>query len=197
MDSAALSGASDEGLVTLASEDEEALNLLIARYARLVWYKARGLQSCLQDSGMDAEDLVQEGMLGLLNAISCYDPDRAVSFSTFASVCIENKMRSALLKSGRAAALLSGDDTSPEEMDSEDPETILLRKERIRDYWSAVRQALSEQEFAVFRLYLQGKSYAETAFSLNITEKSVDNAMQRIRRKLRSVFKRELIQGNS
>ena len=82
----------DEELAAISSDNSTAVSELVSRYAKLIWIKA----NIMANSASDAEDLAQEGLLGLLNAISKFDSERSVKFSTFAEVCISNRMRTIL-----------------------------------------------------------------------------------------------------
>ena len=143
-------------------------------------------------TGSDHEDLVQEGMIGLLHAVRSYDPNSGVPFEAFAAICIRNKLYSAI----RAAAAekhaplndsvsiqsSSFDDTAHGSIKA-DPEAILIGREGVSEFMDALRQSLSRFENKVLLLYLDGLSYREIARSVNKCEKAVDNAVQRIRKK--------------
>lgn len=178
----------EEDLCALArSGDSDAEEILLLRYSQLVRLCARPLFLF----GGDSEDLTQEGMLGLLRAIRSYDPDRGSSFRTYAELCIRRSMFSAIR---RAAALRHAalNDSLPmdrvleeciPEPDS-DPESVLLLRETMREQMEAVNSRLSPLEKQVFERYQEGMTYAEIAQALNRPRKTIDNAIQRIRRKL-------------
>lgn len=187
----------DEQLCALAaSGDRQAEEALVVRYNRLVRICARPYFL----AGGDSEDLIQEGMVGLLAAIREYDPEKAASFRTYAEVCIKNRLFSVIkaaardkhiplnnsvsfgnpLFSGNGDPLAFGASDGPET----DPEEILLSRESFRERLEALIGQLSGFEASVLRLYLNGLSYSEIAAEVNKSPKSVDNAVQRIRRKL-------------
>ena len=187
----------DERLCALAaSGDRQAEEALVVRYNRLVRICARPYFL----AGGDSEDLIQEGMVGLLAAIREYDPEKAASFRTYAEVCIKNRLFSVIkaaardthiplnnsvsfgnpLFSGNGDPLAFGASDGPET----DPEEILLSRESFRERLEALMGQLSGFEASVLRLYLNGLSYSEIAAEVNKSPKSVDNAVQRIRRKL-------------
>lgn len=148
-------------------------------------------------AGADSEDLLQEGMLGLLAAMREFEAERSngIPFAGFASVCIRRRIFSAIRKSqGKNQDVLNTavsieQTASGEEFlfaeETEDPETLLIRDEERQRFASRVQQILSDFEQRVLQLYLQGYSYAEMAQHLKRTYKSVDSAIGRIRTKIR------------
>ena len=181
----------DEPLCALAaSGDREAEEALVVRYNRLVRMCAR---PCFLAGG-DSEDLIQEGMLGLLSAIREYDPGKSAAFRTYAEICIRNRLFSAVKAAARnkhtplnqsvsiESPLYGGAGQSGSQ--AKDPEEILLDRESLRERMEALMGRLSRFEAGVLRLYLSGLSYSEIAAQVGKSPKSVDNAVQRIRRKL-------------
>lgn len=184
-------GKIDEAAVLAAAKagDGDAAETIVRRYARLV--KSAAHVYSLQ--GADGEDLIQEGMLGLLSAVHSFDPSRGVPFAAYARVCIERRVLSAV----RAASAHKNDplnhalslDKPLEDMepyhaaDTADPETFVIGMEEYREQLSRLFALLSRFEAQVLRLYLGGLSYDEIAGAVGRDVKSVDNAMQRIRRK--------------
>ena len=188
---------SDEILCTLtASGDRIAEEALVTRYNRLVRICARPYFL----AGGDSEDLIQEGMVGLLAAIREYDSGKAASFRTFAEVCIKNRLISVIKAAARdkhiplnnyvsfETPLFSGNGDhyayGAADQLQEDPEAILLGREAFQERMRALEGQLSGFEASILRLYLNGLSYSEIAAEVNKSPKSVDNAVQRIRRKL-------------
>ena len=187
----------DEALCTLAaSGDRIAEEALVMRYHRLVRICARPYFL----AGGDSEDLIQEGMVGLLAAIREYDSGKAASFRTFAEVCIKNRLISVIKAAARdkhiplnnyvsfETPLFSGNGDhyayGAADQLQEDPEAILLGREAFQERMRALEGQLSGFEANILRLYLNGLSYSEIAAEVNKSPKSVDNAVQRIRRKL-------------
>ena len=187
----------DEALCTLAaSGDRIAEEALVMRYHRLVRICARPYFL----AGGDSEDLIQEGMVGLLAAIREYDSGKAASFRTFADVCIKNRLISVIKAAARdkhiplnnyvsfETPLFSGNGDhyayGAADQLQEDPEAILLGREAFQERMRALEGQLSGFEASILRLYLNGLSYSEIAAEVNKSPKSVDNAVQRIRRKL-------------
>lgn len=173
-------------------EGESALQELIRRYQGLSLQLAR--QYAVTEE--DAEDFAQEGLLGVVTAAFSYSSHRGAGFRTFAAVCIRSRIRSAVKRgiSGVSARMnavsLDDAETRAEETISDgrrSPEQIVLERERLSELYGWLRTILSRQEQEIFLLSLSDCSYAEIAQELHISEKSVDNAIQRARRKLRAV----------
>lgn len=174
---------SDETLCTLAaSGDRIAEEVLVLRYNRLVRICARPFFL----TGGDSDDLIQEAMIGLLKAIREFDPDRDVSFRTFAEVCIRNRIRSVVAAAtrGKHAPL---NNSLPMEALSElasSPEDSLIDREEDHERLRQLERQLSPLEQRILSLYLSGLTYREIGRELDRPAKSVDNAIQRIRRKV-------------
>ena len=177
---------SDEELVQCAKNDKKAVSELIVRYLRTVHFLAGRYSADIYD------DLVQEGFMGLLKAVSTYRPDENVKFSTYANVCVKNKIISSLKRN----SMINGAELTEELAEnlfdgvrSGDPESIVIENERMDEVYKKITSALSEQEWKVFQLFLTGMAYNQMALNLGVSVKSIDNAMQRVRRKLKSVLK--------
>ena len=149
--------------------------------------------------GGDSEDLVQEGMVGLLAAIREYDPERKVSFRAYAEVCIRNRLLSAVKAASRDKhtplnsyvpldpALFDGTDSDERRTVDQrqgNPEALFIHQEDMQERMNRIYSQLSPLETRILRLYLSGLSYSEIASKCNRPLKSVDNAVQRIRRKI-------------
>ncbi len=176
---------SDEELVIRAKNDKKAVSELIVRYLRTVQFLAGRYSSDIYD------DLVQEGFVGLLKAVNTYRHDENVKFSTYANVCVRNKIVSSLKKNSLINGVEFTDEMADElfEAGEGDPESIFIENEQMDEVYEKITSALSEQEWKVFQLFLTGMAYNQMALNLGVTVKSVDNAMQRVRRKLKSVLK--------
>ena len=178
----------DAELVKLYSGgSDSAFAVLTDRYIGLI----RSITSKYRVAGLEPDDLTQEGLMGLLCAAKSYDSSGPASFRTYASLCINRRVISLLKRSesGKSKALnnyVSIDDEGCEAMSAgESPEDMYIGKESLSTLRSAVTKLLSQKERQVFGLYLAGESYAEISRTLGMNAKAVDNAMQRIRRKLR------------
>lgn len=174
----------DEELVSLAVTDKSACEALVLRYTKVIFIKSE----IFATPDTDRDDLRQEGLMALLKAVSSYKPDKGAKFSTYADVCISNQMRSFRARTGKGSAVCESLDEVLENSLSEEetPESIFINKEFFSELWYAVENILSESERQAFTLVMRGASYRETAEKLGITEKSVDNAVQRSRRKIRA-----------
>ena len=186
---------SDEALCALAaSGNREAEEVLVARYNRLVRTCARPFFLI----GGDSEDLTQEGMVGLIKAVREYDAAKEASFRTFAEICIRNRLYSVLRAAARdkhsplnqsvpldTPFLDSNSYTSgTSHLAQRNPEDFLIDREHTAALLAGVRKQLSEFEAEILGYYLDGLSCREIAETVGKPPKSVDNAVQRIRRKV-------------
>ncbi len=175
----------DHVLAAMAGSSPDAQTVLASRYLNLIRYHANRYAPTRED----AEDLVQEGMMTLLHAATRFQKDRGTAFSVFASACIVNRMRTVVRQqnSAQIADLSEELEEHPELTDQVTPESILLEKENYTRCCMQVMAMLSEREWEILQCIMSGASYARTAEQLGISEKSVDNAMQRVRRKMRAI----------
>ena len=186
---------SDNELQNLAVKgDGAAESALVERYLPLVNICAARL--CL--SGAEGKDLSQEGVFGLLSAIRNYDASHGASFHTFAEHCIRMRLLSAVKSAARFKHFPLNESISLEQLSEEsdprlsavmeafhrNPEDVVLARESKEELYKALSDCLSSFEKTVFALYLDGHSYQEIGTQLGKDSKSVDNALQRIRRKL-------------
>lgn len=175
-------------LLPLASGgDDEALGELIRRFEPLIAESARQYEA----AGLDADDLRQEGRLGLVAAVQKYREGRGASFRTFAGLCIKRQMVSAVRRagSGKNTPLhdyipLDGVNEPQLGAEGPTPEEIVISMEYASDLRSAVEKRLTPEERRLFSLYLSGLSYENMAARLHMPKKQVDNSLQRIKRKL-------------
>lgn len=170
----------DEQLCRLAaSGDRRAEGVLISRYLGMVRRFAAGRRGAL-----DYDDLVQEGCIGLLDAIAGFDPSREAKFSTYAYACIRHRVSRALQQAGGqtppTVPLEAG-----EEAGGGDPGDLLIVREQLELAETLLAGLLTPLERKIFFAHLGGFSYQSIADTLDISEKSVDNALQRAKRKLR------------
>ena len=191
---------SDEELIKLAkNEDKLALESLIERYKETVNMKV----SKYYINGAEKEDLIQEGLIGLFKAVKSYSDEKDNSFKSFANMCIERQLITAIKGSNRQKHLplnsyvsLNNSNYENEEGEIEsplidildintieDPLDTITKNEYIEDVEKTINKSLSSFEKQVLNKYIEGQSYVQIAESLNSPVKSIDNAIQRIRKK--------------
>lgn len=173
--------------------DTAAFDLLCEQYMPVLQGRAGRYSSIV---GVDVEDFVQEGMLALYRAVKGFDPDAGIQFRTYAVTCINNSMASAIKSHMKNFSRRGG--IQIDEMDEQTlhrqtmlladdmlVEDLFIQKEMNTQRQRQIEILLSDFERQVLVLYLSGQSYQEIANVLSTTTKAVDNALQRVRRKLR------------
>lgn len=197
---------SDEELILRLRDGEERItDYIMDKYKNLVKSKAKSMYIL----GADNDDLIQEGMIGLFKAVRDYDSGRDSSFFTFAELCISRQMYTAVQAAGRQkhAPLntyisLYSHVTNENEPGNEDaelmnvlaskselsPEELMIDRENVENLEKTIEQELSSFEKQVLDLYITGMSYVQIAKVLGKDEKSADNALQRIKGKLRKAI---------
>ncbi len=189
----------DEELVERVREgDEKAIDVLLTRYRHYARAKARSYFL----AGADKEDIVQEGMIGLFKAVRDFQADRNTAFRAFAELCITRQIITAIKTATRQKHIplnsyvslnkpvLTEDEGERPLIDSLgnradlDPAEMLISSEEIDNIKASMARLLSSLETEVLQLYMDGKSYQEIADHLGRHVKSIDNALQRIKRKL-------------
>lgn len=197
----------DEEIVLLGRRgDKNATEFLINKYKSLVKAKARAYFLI----GADREDVVQEGMIGLYKATRDYQHDKSMAFKTFAELCIKRQMITAVKNATRQKHIPlntyislnrkvydeDSDKTYLDMISNEiilDPEQLLIKKEEVSGIENKMGEILSSFEWEVLSLYLNGKSYTEIAKTLNKPVKSIDNALQRVKKKVeKHVFEKRV-----
>lgn len=188
----------DEEIVEFARDGSHiALEFLINKYKNFVRAKARSYFLI----GADREDIIQEGMIGLYKAIRDYRSDKLSSFRAFAELCITRQIITAIKTATRQKHIplnsyvslnkpIYEDDSDRTLLDVisgtkvSDPEELVINREEFGDIEEKMGEILSDLEWRVLMAYLDGKSYQEIALSLGRHVKSIDNALQRVKRKL-------------
>ena len=188
----------DEEIVyEAANDDHGALEYLINKYKNFVKCKARSYFLI----GADREDIIQEGMIGLYKAVRDFNPDKLSSFRVFAELCITRQIITAIKTATRQKHIplnsyvslnkpLYDEDSDRTLLDIlsgvkiSDPEELVISQEEFEDIESKMEEILSKLEWQVLMAYLGGKSYQEIAKDLKRHVKSIDNALQRVKRKL-------------
>lgn len=191
-------GVSDEQLALYAAQKRPlAFSELLNRFTPIMLRKIGAARPC----GMDSDDLMQECSLGLLNAVESYSHDGGASFATYAGVCIDNRLRSVLRGSRRdknkplsyylelSELLEQPEEAAQADPAGTDPEAMVLINEGVGELRAVMRSLLSDVEYSVFTLYLAGQTYEEIARRMAIAPKAVDNAIQRVRRKLKKAVR--------
>lgn len=175
----------DEQLVKkYKSGDASAFDELYLRYNSMVKYFARNLFLL----GADSEDLIQEGMLGLIKAVNSYNESES-TFKTYATLCIKSSLYTAVKKYSAFKFLPLNNSDSIEVVDEKfmhdsTPEELILIKENGNELSNYLNKELSKTEKEILDLYLGGFSYVEIAAKTDKNVKAIDNALQRVRKKI-------------
>ncbi|MBP1949988.1 RNA polymerase sporulation sigma factor SigH [Virgibacillus litoralis] len=192
----------DDSIILLVHQgNSQALDFLINKYINFVRAKARTYFII----GADKEDIIQEGMIGLYKAIRDYDGDKLSSFKAFAELCVTRQIITAIKTATRQKHIPLNSYVSldkpiyDEESDRTlldvvagskaiDPQELLVNREKFGDMEYRLSELLSELEKEVLRLYLDGQTYQEISVELKRHVKSIDNALQRVKRKLEQLL---------
>ena len=191
----------DEKLIeNIKNDDHIALNCLIKRYSEIVNMKANKFFII----GAEKEDIIQEGMIGLYKAVKAYDTQKQNSFKTFANMCIERQLITAVKNSNRqkhiplnsSISLNASAYDDNEDMDKidilnikalDDPSDIIAEKEYFQNIENRIKKSLSEFELQVLHEYEKGKTYSDIAKELNAKLHSIYTSIQRIRKKANKI----------
>ena len=188
--------ADEELIQKLREGDERIMDYILEKYKPLVLRKANAMFLI----GGDTDDLIQEGMIGLFKAIRDYRADREASFFHFAELCINRQLYSAVEASNRKKHVplntyVSFYSQTTEEGKSlaetlltdqmDDPEQLVIEQENFTAFWEQLREQLSALERQVLDAYLEGKNYRQIAEELGKSPKTIDNALSRIKGKIR------------
>ena len=193
----------DEEIALLAtSGNADATDFLLDKYRNFVRAIARSYFLI----GADREDIIQEGMIGLFKAVRDYNADTDTAFSTFAHMCVKRQIISAIKAATRKKHLPLNSYVSLDKVIYDDdhettllntlidkfemsPEDIVIDKEMLAGTKNTISAILSEYESIVLEKYLEGKSYTDIAVEIGKSEKSIDNALQRIKKKIEKNLK--------
>ncbi len=208
---------SDEELILRLRDGESNItDFIMDKYKNLVRSKAKTMYIL----GADTEDLIQEGMIGLFKAIRDYDSGRDASFFTFADLCVSRQMYTAVQASRRekhaplnsyVSLYSTGNLSGSEREEGEElqlvnaiashtdlnPEDMLIDKENVENLEKMLEKELSAFEKEVLDLYMIGMSYSQIAKVLGRDEKSTDNALQRVKMKIKKYIKKESLESES
>lgn len=189
-----LSSLSNEELATMAKNgDDCAFGILVTRFMPLV--KNRALR--FKSHSVDEDDLIQEGLLGLLKSVQTYKPEKGASFAHYTDICVSAKLLTAVNSFGTNGRKLLNNYLPLDEYDNigidfagsdlgQDPSSLFIKKEELEHMQRQAKVLLTSFEQTALSLYLSGHSYYEMAKKMNTSQKAVDNALQRVRRKLRT-----------
>ncbi|MDY5439237.1 MAG: sigma-70 family RNA polymerase sigma factor [Eubacteriales bacterium] len=183
----------DEQIVNLAEKNHDACDYLLRKYSYLVKKTARSFYII----GADSDDLIQEGMLGLYGAINTFSKEKS-SFKTYAISCIRNSILDAIKSANRLKNQPLNTSVSYNKQDEvngaflidlftsgiDSAETIAIANEQYANLVNVIYSTLTKKELAVLKLYLDGLTYQEIASALSLDYKSVDNTIQKIKKKL-------------
>lgn len=192
----------NEILSYINESNEEAIELIYEKYKPLINKIATNLfKKYCKNTGLDISDLTQEGMLGLNNAINHYKENKDVLFYTYAKTCIERKIISSVIAANRQKHKVLNDSISFEiELDNNinlesffgdkeyNPENIVISKESNDELLDKIENVLTNVELQVLQLKLDGFEYKEIAAIIDKDVKAVDNAVQRIRTKIKKMM---------
>ena len=187
-----LSNLSDNQLIAVVRDDKngkagkDAVSMLISRYLKLILKRA----NTYSDHCSDVEDLTQEGMLAFYKAVDSFDFEKGAKFSSYADVCVTNRIKTIAAGLAKLNAERADEDPAENEIavSEESPEKICVDKENSINFNKEIFSVLAPMEIKVFELYLDGMSYKNMAEHLGVSEKSVDNAVFRIRKKLKNLL---------
>lgn len=192
-----------ELLYLTCAESEEAYDILYNKYKPIVEIKAKKRIRYVMSKGLDLNDLIQEGMIGLSEAIRDFKVKKDVKFSTFANMCIDRQINSAITKANRMKHKSLNESVSLDDKVNDDDRSLLetvaksknndisgylVDMEMKREFFEKAKEKLTPFEFEVLKLRLKSYDYKEIASTLNKSYKSVDSALQRAKNKLRIIF---------
>lgn len=190
----------DYELISYINENnEEANNLLIKKYEPLIAKIANKMIISCPNTGIDINDLIQEGRIGLNHAISYFDSNKDITFYTYAKKCIERKMISVIIATKRLKHKIlnesisydiDNDDYNFENLlkdNSSNPENIIINSDSESELIKNIKKHLTDFEKEVFELLIASFNYKEIAIMLDKDKKQVDNAIQRIKNKVKLI----------
>ena len=197
----------DNELIHLVSEsNEDAKELIYQKYRPIIEMKAKKYVKFVVSKGYDMNDLIQEGMIGLTQAINDFKEQKNVQFQTFANLCIDRKIFSFIRNITRDKHRLLNESISIDASYSStgkpliemlfdenniNPEEIFIERETKYELFNKIDEKLSKSEKEVFDLRMQGFSYKEISELLNITSKAVDGTLSRIKNKITNILEKD------
>lgn len=195
---------SDSELFSMICEsNEEAKEIIYNKYKYIIDVIIKKYVYTAKKLGVEYNDLYQEGLVGFADALNHYDESKKVQLSTFLSLCVERRLQNAVLKASRLKNKILLDSLSLDhvygehqiplsEMISEpmsDPAFGISKQEELDELLQKIKQNLSNNEYEVFNFLIHGLTYQDIALVLNKTPKQVDNAIQRLKNKIKDILK--------
>lgn len=196
---------SDQELIGMICEsNEDAKEILYMKYKYSIDAVLKKYIYTAKKLGIEYNDLNQEGLVGFADALNCYDETKNTRLSTFISLCVERRLQNAVLKAGRLKNKLLLESLSLDheygehqiplrdmisDESASDPLQGITKEEEFLELLESIKQVLSNQEYEVFGWMRRGLNYQDIALIINKTPKQVDNAIQRIKAKIRTILK--------
>lgn len=187
-----------ELLSYIAEGNEDANNIIIKKYEPLINKIATKMLPYCKNNGLDKNDLIQEGMIGLNHAIDRYQEQGETLFYTYAKTCIERKMLSVVIGSNRYKNKILNESISYDDEENSlyrilkdsapNPEEFIIDIETEKKFIDKIKETLTDLEEQVFELLIAGLKYKEIAEILDKDQKSIDNAIQRIKSKIKKII---------
>ena len=178
---------------------EDANNIMIKKYEPLIYKIASKMLPLCKYNGLEINDLIQEGMIGLNHAIEKYIEQKDILFYTYAKKCIERKIISAVISSNRNKNKILNESISYDDDNNLilngvkdlklNPEQVIIDTELEEETITKIKSTLTDFEIQVFDLLIAGFNYKEIAILLDKNEKSIDNAIQRVKSKIKKIIK--------
>lgn len=192
-----------EMLMLVAESNEGATNMMIEKYNYIIDIIINKYQKMAITLNVERNDLYQEGLIGLVEALRTYKDDKQAGLNTFINLCVERKIVSALIKANRIKNRIVSDSVSLEHQYDEykqplmyflsdnnqnNPLESIMKDEDLHELMNQIKECLSDKEFEVYSLMINGLTYQEISVLLELTPKQVDNSMQRIKAKVRKLI---------
>lgn len=184
----------------ISEQNEDAKNIMFKKYEPLILSISKKMLNYVPNAGLELNDLVQEGMIGLSNAMETFRESKETLFFTYAKTCIKRKIIDQVISSRRLKHKILNESLSLEETDSEgnefvidyllkdnsgNPEELIINSEQREEFLKEVNEVLTPFEIQVFDLRINGFNYKEISEILDKDSKAIDNALQRIKTKLK------------
>jgi RNA polymerase sporulation-specific sigma factor len=190
----------------IEESSEDSLKTLVDKYKYIVNAIVKKYLSRIEYSGLEEKDLIQEGLIGLVQAIKSFDKDKDVLFYTYATICVESRIKSVLRSEGRqknkylnsslSLDMIFNDEFSLYDVlvdEEEDPGKKLMKKEEYSETIDGLKNKLTEFEKNVFDLKLSGLSNTEIALILDKEKRSIENTLSRIKQKYKEIKQESLV----